>query len=119
MSTHPTDHAIAISIPFWPAPYPAPPWGTATHVPIAPHPLTPDALPVEGEIIGYTGPAFYGEDFGDHGPMSGPLRVGKRTGGFAPGFFATALGFDGTGTDEVFVLFAEPATQTLHGYVLS
>lgn len=32
----------------------------AAQVPIAPHPLTPEALPAEGEIIGYTGPAFYG-----------------------------------------------------------
>lgn len=92
----------------------------STIVAIQPHPLTPDALPAEGEIIGYTGYAFYGEDFGDDGPTSGPLRIGERTEGYAPGFFAVALGFDGTGGDEVFVLFGDDRTrQTLHGYVLA
>lgn len=92
----------------------------SVQVPIAPHPLTPDALPSEGSIIGYTGLGFYGEDFSTHAPLSCVLRIGERTGGFAPGFFATALHpITGEDTGEVFVLFGDDRIrQTLHGYVL-
>lgn len=49
--------------------------------------LSPESVPAEGSLIMFAGLAWYGDDFGDHGPLAGHyLRVNEHT---SLGFYVT------------------------------
>lgn len=89
----------------------------STQVPIAPHALTATTMPATGTTIGYTGPAYYGTEYAEHGYISGALRVDEHTRGNAPGFYATTRDPMFGEQHEVFVMVNDSGSQMLHGYV--
>lgn len=80
-------------------------------VSIEPYALTPETIPATGMTIGYTGLAWWGEDFGEHSPVSGPVKVAEHT---PDGFYARMLEFD---QPEIFVEVGDDEIrQMLHGF---
>lgn len=87
-------------------------------VSIEPHALTAETIPAEGATIGYTGLAFYGEDFEDHGPISGAVHVAEHT---PDGFYGLMPipAIQGGGEASVFILLGDDAIhQQIHGFTL-
>ena len=82
--------------------------------PIAPHALTAATMPAEGAMIGYTGKAFWGEDFLEHGYVSFPILVTEQTDGSTPGFYGLVATDEDEPNYPVFVML-DDGRQTLHG----